>query len=179
MYPKWHQYCNNYNIDYCIDYNIIVSPQVTHSQRLKMNFEESTTVKSHFNCLSSSLLGFWVVWELFRGFFYFLPLGQKLRRDDNRQLKYDLTVLFSSIFIFTLWVTCGFPMYSIHKGPAIHRVYYVSVGLCTFDFLLNCAPHASLSTSAGRFRFRWNVSGSTWTTSLSSPTSRVIHLADF
>ena len=104
MYPKWHLYCNNYKyIDYCIDYNIIiVFPQVTHSQRLKMNFEESTTVKSHFNCLSSSLLGFWVVWEPFLVFFYFLPLGQKPRRDDNRQLKYDLTVLFSSIFIFTL-----------------------------------------------------------------------------
>ena len=34
---------------------------------------------------------------------------QKPRRDDNEQVKYDLTVLFSSKFIFNLWewVICG------------------------------------------------------------------------
>ena len=36
----------------------MVQPQVTHSQRLKMNIEENKTVKSHFSCLLSSLLKF-------------------------------------------------------------------------------------------------------------------------
>ena len=41
--------------------------QVTHSQRLKMNFEENKTAKSYFSCSLSSLLGFWVVLEPFQG----------------------------------------------------------------------------------------------------------------
>ena len=44
-------------------------PQVTHSQKLKMNFEGNKTVKSYFTCSLSSLLGFWVVLEPFQGFF--------------------------------------------------------------------------------------------------------------
>ena len=43
-------------------------PQVTHSERLKMDIKENKTVKSHFTCSLSSLLGFWVVLESFRFF---------------------------------------------------------------------------------------------------------------
>ena len=104
--------------------------QVTHSQRLEMNFEENKTVMSYFSCSLWSLLGFWVVLEPLQlcSIFFLLPLRargrtlkkiiitrngskttQKSRRDDNEQIKYDLTVLCSSIFIFNLreWVTCG------------------------------------------------------------------------
>ena len=44
-----------------------IPSQVTHSQRLKLNFEENKTAKSYFSCSLSSLLGFWVVLEPFRG----------------------------------------------------------------------------------------------------------------
>ena len=74
-----------------------------HSQKLKMNIEETKTVKSYISCLLSSLLSFWVVLELFRFFsfsFFFLTQNsskttQEPRRDDHKQLKYDLTVSFS------------------------------------------------------------------------------------
>ena len=39
--------------------------------RLKMNFEETKTVKPYFSSSLSSLLGFWVVLEPFRVFFFF------------------------------------------------------------------------------------------------------------
>ena len=39
-----------------------------------MNFEGNKTVKSYFSCSLSSLLGFWVVLELFWGFLDLLPL---------------------------------------------------------------------------------------------------------
>ena len=48
----------------------------THSPRLKMNFEETKTVKSLFSSSLSSLLGFWVVLELFRVFFSDLLVRQ-------------------------------------------------------------------------------------------------------
>ena len=43
---------------------------VTHSPRLKINFEETITVKSYFRCSLSSLLDFWVLLEPFRVFFF-------------------------------------------------------------------------------------------------------------
>ena len=57
-----------------------------HSQRLKINIEENKTFKSYFTCSLSSLLGFWVVLELFR-FYYFdvseiLAEGTTPRRDS-------------------------------------------------------------------------------------------------
>ena len=92
-----------------------------------MDIEENKTVKSYITSSLSALLGFWVVWEPFRFLFFFqyvfvcffdfLPLTpqrkseksrndykttQKPRRDDNEQVMHDLTVLFSSIFIFNL-----------------------------------------------------------------------------
>ena len=94
-----------------------------------MDIEENKTVKSYITSSLSALLGFWVVLEPFRcfflfcfsvcfGFFFdFLPLTPqrkseksrndykttpKPRRDDNEQVMHDLTVLFSSIFIFNL-----------------------------------------------------------------------------
>ena len=65
--------------------------------------EENKTVKSYFTCSLSSLLGFWVVLP----FIYFFQWNgskttQKPRRDDSEQVKYDLTDLFSSIFVFNL-----------------------------------------------------------------------------
>ena len=42
---------------------------VTHSPRLKVNFEETITVKSYFSCSLSSLLDFRVVLEPFRLFY--------------------------------------------------------------------------------------------------------------
>ena len=48
----------------------------THSPRLQMNFEETKTVKSLFSYSLSSLLGFWVVLELFRLFFSDLLVRQ-------------------------------------------------------------------------------------------------------
>ena len=46
-----------------------VKSQVTHPKRLKMDIKENKTVKSHFTCSLSSLLGFWVVLEPFQVFF--------------------------------------------------------------------------------------------------------------
>ena len=55
-----------------------------------MDIKENKTVKSHFTCSLSSLLGFWVVLEPFMGFLNFLPLtalrkrkGWKLQRLQN------------------------------------------------------------------------------------------------
>ena len=45
-----------------------------------MDIKENKTVKSHFTCSLSSLLGFWVVLEPFQGFFDFLPLTRLLER---------------------------------------------------------------------------------------------------
>ena len=51
-------------------------PQVTHPQRLEMNFEENETAKSYFSCSLSSLLGFWVALQPFRVFsIFFLSPG--------------------------------------------------------------------------------------------------------
>ena len=50
---------------------LLIKAQVTHSQRIKRNIEENKTVKPHFSCSLSSLLGFWVVLEVIRFFFSF------------------------------------------------------------------------------------------------------------
>ena len=88
-----------------------------------MNIEEIKTVKSYFTCL------LWVVLEPFQVFFLSskktpqnrFKTTQKLRRDDNKQLKYDSSVLFSSIFIFNLWewVTCGHKKLYLHDLAVI------------------------------------------------------------
>ena len=68
-----------------------------------MNIEEIKTVKSYFTCL------LWVVLEPFQGFFLSSKKTPQNRfkttqkpRDDNEQLKYDPSVLFSLILIFNL-----------------------------------------------------------------------------
>ena len=58
--------------------NAFHKPQVTHSQGLKMNFEENKTVKSYFSCSLLSLLGFWVVLEPF--FFDFSGKRKKIKK---------------------------------------------------------------------------------------------------
>ena len=98
-----------------------------------MDIKENKTVKSHFTCSLYSLLGFC----LLRGFFDFLPLTakenrngskttQKPRREDNEQVKCDLTVLFSLISIFNLleWVTCGEQWLNILKAAASYVTSY-------------------------------------------------------
>ena len=104
----------------------LMSPQVTQSRRFNTNIKENKTVKSYVTCSFLYLLGFWVVLEPFCFvFFDFLQSGkrkkiekkpqngskttQKPRRDKNEQVTYDLTVLFSLIFVLNLWdcVTCG------------------------------------------------------------------------
>ena len=57
---------------------------------------------------------------------------QKPRRDDNEQLKYDLTVLFSSIFIFNPWewVTCDSSQMQM-SGISYTGVYFISE--CIFN----------------------------------------------
>ena len=106
-------------------------PQVTHSQKLKMNFEGNKTVKSYFTCSLSSLLGFWVVLEPFQGFFDVFSYRKKKntngsktsqnpRRDYYEQEKYDLTVLVSPKLIFNLWEwvsTCALSLDMAHVRP--------------------------------------------------------------
>ena len=98
-------------------------PQVTHSQRLKTNIEENKSVKSYFTCSLSSLLGFWVVLEPFHcGKKTPAKTTQKPRRDDSEQVKYDLTVSFSSIFVFKgyLWVNeAGFILQTKWGNPTL------------------------------------------------------------
>ena len=69
-----------------------------------MNIEENNTDESYFNCLLSSLLSFWVVLKRFWG--VFLEERKKTwngsKTTHNKQVKYDLTVLISSIFIYIL-----------------------------------------------------------------------------
>ena len=90
-----------------------------------MNFGENKTVKTHFTCSFSSLLGFRGSRSgFFRCFLRVLRVffksgdgkntekkqkrngpqtAQKPRRDDNEQVKYDISVLSSSKFIIKLW----------------------------------------------------------------------------
>jgi len=56
---------------------------------------------------------------------------------------------------------------------------WIFVTLKTLVFLLNCAPHLSLSTSKGKFMSRWYLAGFTWRSTLSSPTSNVASFVDF
>ena len=78
-------------------------PQVTHSQRLNTNTEENKGVVRGRK-----------------------KNPERLQNDndndnDNEQLKYDLTVLFSSIFIFNLWEWVTFDVNQRYFSEWIHE----------------------------------------------------------